>query len=312
MKALFLSLLIILSVVGSFATNSKNSSNVSGITSPCTYEIGQSIPDKRIVVLNLKVTGDYSEQVKDWLPSLIEDRLLCEGWTLLVRGDSMKNIQDEHNLKNIKPESKLPENELLGATAFIELNARIQVKDIQGLIGYKYFTLGDYARATVDLNGRIVDPATGVLKSSLTVGGSASGLKTALVATIGSDWKIGAGGYNLKGVRETLVGKAADTAAQRLVQKLKLIYSCIPGSNKCFSSTINVNAALPTIIINLQSPNSAVVGDKFLIERGSKPIAVVEIIKISGCKAEARVLSQDCSILPTDTARKNPTEINTN
>ena len=138
---------------------------------------GCPIPAKRIAVMNLKVSGDYSEQLQDWLPALIEDQLLQEGWTLVVRGERMQHIQDERNLGGINPATKLPENEIIGATAFVELNARIQVKDIQGLIGYKQFTFGDYARASVDLTGQIVDPATGLLKSSIRVGGTAGGSK---------------------------------------------------------------------------------------------------------------------------------------
>jgi hypothetical protein len=268
--------------------------------------------------MNLNVTGDYSEQVKDWLPALIEDRLLDEGWTLVVRGDRMQHIQDERSLSGIKPETMLPEQELLGATAFLEMNARIQVKDIQGAIGYKYFTVGDWARATVDLNGQIVDPATGVLKSSVNVGGSASGLKTALVVAIGSDWKIGAGGYNLKGVKESLVGKAADQAACRLLTKLRSLYPSIPGQwptpsvatqLQPASTTIRAEESMPSILITLPKDSDASVGDRYSIYRGEALIAEVEISRLAGARAQATIVSQSDAIRPTDVARKMPVTV---
>ena len=281
------------------------------VASPRTYEIGEQIPAKRVAVMNLKVTGRYSDQVRDWLPALIEDCLLREGWTLVVRGERMEHIQEERSLPGIKPETRLPEQELLGATAFVELNARIQVKDIQGLIGYKIFTFGDYARASVDLTGQIVDPATGVLKSSIMVGGTASGLKTALIIAIGSDWRIGGGGYNLRGIRESLVGKAADKAACKLIARLKTLYPTIPAQRPApglqpSSTTVAVDAAEPTILMTLPDTSSGKVGDVYGVYRGDNLIAEVEILNVVGRRAEARILSQSQPIVPTDKARKMP------
>lgn len=283
------------------------------------YEPGDPIPDKRIAVMDLKVSGEYSDQVRYWLPALIEDRLLKEGWTLVVRGERLKPVQEEHNLPGVKPETKLPDNELLGATAFLELNARVQVKDIQGVVGFKYFTLGDYARATVDLNGQIVDPATGVLKSSVSVGGSAAGLKTALVITLGEDWRIGAGGYNLRGVRETLVGKAADEAAIRLVEKLKALYPSIPGKKspareaasfaQLASTTITAASTEQTILIELPDSASPQIGERYGVWRGDKLIAEVEIVRLAGKRAEAKIIRQELPIQPTDVARRMPVVI---
>ncbi len=285
------------------------------------YEIGEPVPEKRVAVMDLKVSGQYSDQVRDWLPALIEDRLLKEGWTLVVRGERMQHIQQERNLPGIKPETKLPENELLGATAFLELNARVQVKDIQGIVGFKQFTIGDYARASVDVSGQVVDPATGVLKSSLKVGGSAGGLKTALVVSLGGDWRIGAGGYNLRGVRETLVGKAADEAAARLIEKLKAMYPSMPGQKPLASSsapsssasffqpsstTVKAAAEAPTILVELPDPASVKTGDRYGIWRGEKLIAEVEILRLVGKRAEARIVSQESAIRPDDVARRMP------
>jgi len=286
--------------------------------SATAYESGDPIPDKRVAVIDLNISGEYSDQVRHWLPALIEDRLLKEGWTLVVRGERLRPIREEYNLPGVKPETKLPDNELLGATAFLELNARVQVKDIQGVVGFKYFTLGDYARATVDLNGRIIDPATGVLKSSVSVGGSAAGLKTALVVTPGYDWRIGAGGYNLRGVRETLVGKAADEAASRLVDKLKALYPSIPGRNTASvakamasfvqpaSTTIVATSTERTILIELPDTAAPQIGDRYGVWRGDKLIAEVEITRLAGKRAEAKIIQQELPIQPTDVARRIP------
>lgn len=286
------------------------------VTSPDTYSIGDAIPGKRVAVMNLKVEGEYSEQVKDWLPALIEDRLLCEGWTLVVRGERMQHIQEEQNMPGIKPETQLPKDELLGATAFVELTARIQVRDIQGLVGYKWFTFGDYARATVDLNGQVVDPATGVLKSSVSVGGSASGLKTGLVISINSDWRVGAGGYNLKGIRESLVGKAADEAAGRMIAVLQKLYPTIPGQKNVAamqpsSTTVRVEASEATILLDLPDASSAGKGDHYGIYRGDELVAEVEVLRTAGTRAEAKVITQTKPIRPTDTARRMPMVIGT-
>jgi len=281
------------------------------------YEIGDPVPEKRVAVMNLKVSGEYADQVRDWFPALIEDRLLNEGWTLVVRGERMRHIQEEKNLPGIKPETKLPENELLGATAFLELSARVQVKDIQGIIGYKQFAIGDYARATVDVSGQIVDPATGVLKSSVSVGGSAGGLKTALAVSLGGEWRIGAGGYNLRGIRDTLVGKAADEAADRLIGKLKGLYPSVPGQRNLASpastsvsqpssTTVKAEAGPATILVELPDSGSARLGERYGIWRGENLVAEIEIIRLVGKRAEARVLSQESPIRPDDVARKMP------
>lgn len=294
---------LILGICGSGAFGASGTA-----VSPPTYEIGDPVPAKRIAVMNLNVSGDYSEQVRSWLPAIIEEHLLKEGWTLVVRGKRMDNIQRERNLPGVKPETRLPDQEILGATTFLELNARIQVKDIQGLIGYKIFSLGDYARASVDLNGQIVDPATGVLKSSISVGGSAGGLKTAAVVKVGDDWRIGAGGYNLKGIRESLVGKAADEAARRLLAQLKTVYGPAPAPLvsrplQPSSTTIAAEPAASTILIDLPKLGAAVPGQKYGVYRGNDLIAELEIVKVTGKRAEAKIVKQNGPILPSDTAK---------
>lgn len=298
-----------------------------GVTSPPTYQVGCPIPDKRVAVMNLSVGGPYSDQVAGWLPAMIEDRLLRQGWTLLVRDQRMQHVQNEQNMPGIKPGTRPVSNELLGATALLELNCRTQVKDIQGTIGYKIFSIGDFARASVDLNGQIVDPATGVLKSSIIASGSASGLKTALAATIASNWRIGAVGYNLEGIRESLVGKAADSAVTQMVARLCALYPSLPAqpvasANKIpetptpggspmqpSSTTITAAAAPATILVTLSDKSSAKAGDRYGVYRGELLVAELEIIKLAGIRAEARVVSQTSAIRATDVARKMPMEI---
>ena len=70
----------------------------SGVVAPPTYEIGDRVPAKRVAVMDLNVSGEYSEQVREWLPAMIEECLLKEGWTLVVRGQRMEHIQQERNL----------------------------------------------------------------------------------------------------------------------------------------------------------------------------------------------------------------------
>lgn len=90
-----------------------------GVTAPPTYEVGCPIPEKRIAVMNLSVGGPYNDQVAGWLPAMIEDRLLKQGWTLLVRDQRMEHVQNEHNMPGIKPGTRPVGSELLGATALL-------------------------------------------------------------------------------------------------------------------------------------------------------------------------------------------------
>lgn len=282
------------------------------------YEMGQPVPQARIAVMSLNVSGDYSDQVREWLPALIEEKLMTEGWTLVVRGQRMDHIQQEHGLPGIKPDTRLPENELLSATTFLELNARIQVKDIQGILGYKIFSLGDYARASVDLNGQIVDPSTGVLKSSVSVGGSAGTLKTAATITIASNWRIAAGGYNLNDIKSSLVGKAADVAAKKLLDKLRCLYGPAPRQLVTGPSSMVIRAepaptyaasAKPTVMIELPEGDKARCGDRYGVYRKDALIAELEVIKMTGRRAEAAIISQTDPIKPDDIARKMPVAV---
>jgi len=271
-----------------------------------------AVPTNRVAVMNLKVSGEGSEQVKDWLPAIIEDNLLKRGWSLVVRGERMKHIQDECNLPGVDPETKAEGNTLVGATAFLELTARIQISGVQGALGFGKITIGDYVRASVDLNGQIVDVRTGLLKSSVKVGGSAGGLKTIAIVELNRNWDIGGGGINLPGIRETLIGKAADKAADRLVAKLDSIY----GADPSLTSKKQKPSAAPriqadqdsraTILIDLPNPESVKVGDRYGVYRDNKLIADLEIISITDNRAEARIISQSSAIRPTDKAKRIP------
>lgn len=275
---------------------------------------GTKIPESRVAVMNLTVTGEGSDQVREWLPAIIEEKLLEKGWSLVVRGERMQHIQEERNLPGVDPATKVEDNSLLGATAFLELQARVQITGIQGALGFGRITVGDYVRASVDLNGQITDVKTGLLKSSIKVGGSASGMKTLAVVSIRRDWDLQAGGFNLEGIKHSLVGKAADTAAKRLVDKLDTEYKRTPASR--ISTKSGSSASIQsedivesTIFIQLPSSSSAKPGDKYGIFRGDQLIAEVELISIQDSKAYAKILSQTSSIKATDKARKMPMTI---
>lgn len=273
------------------------------------------IPANRVAVMNLKVSGEGSEQVKDWMPAVIEDNLLKRGWTLVVRGERMQHIQEERNLPGVDPETKSEGDTLVGATAFLELTVRIQISGIQGALGFGNVTVGDYVRASVDLSGQIVDVRTGLLKSSVKVGGSAGALKTIAIVAIKKDWNIGGGGINLAGIRETLVGKAADKAADRLVAKLDSLYSPVPATKSKpvkSSKPAKIQAdqdSSATIFVDLPNPELVRVGDRYGVFREDKMVAELEIINIAGNRAEARVITQSSSIRPTDRAKRMPITI---
>lgn len=274
------------------------------------------IPEQRVAVMNLKVTGDSSDQIKDWLPTLIEDNLMQKGWTLVVRGERMQHIQDERNLAGVDPDTRAEGNTLLGATAFLELTARIQITGIQGALGFGRVTLGDYVRVSVDLNGQIVDVKTGVLKSSVKVGGSAGGLKTVAIVALNRDWDIRGGGINLAGIRQSLAGKAADKAAIKLVDKLDSIYGSSPvrtlskSKTRISGTAISAQDSVDTIMINFTDSSTVAIGSRYGVYRDDKMIAELEIVKIVDSRTvEAKVLSQTSTIKSTDRARKMPLTI---
>ncbi len=276
---------------------------------PATETAKPAIPANRIAVMNLHVSGEYSDQVAQWLPAMIEDQLLEKGWTLLVRGERMQHIQEERNLPGVNPETKAPDNQILGATALMELNCRIQTTGIQGIVGIGNIAIGDWVRASVDLNGQIVDVATGVLKTSVKVGGSASGLKTIAVVALNRDWDVRGGGFNLEGIKSTLVGKAADTAVKRLVSKLDSTYpnsspKADPRKTKPVKS-ISADAA-ETIMLDISDPSAVRPGDRYGVYRADKMIAELEVIRVVDRRAEAKFISKSDSIKPTDKARRMP------
>ena len=289
--------------------------SVTAVSSVWADESFTPVPAQRIAVMNLRVTGEGSEQVKEWLPALIEDNLLSKGWSLVVRGERMQHIQEERNLAGVDPDTKSEGNTLLGATAFLELTARIQTTGVQGALGFGKVTLGDYVRASVDLNGQIVDVKTGLLKSSVKVGGSAGGLKTLAIVALDRNWNLSGGGINLPGIRDSLLGKAADKAADRLVAKLDLLYSS-PSTQKNNKSRSTAQTRIKadidtqeTILIDLPNPALARVGERYGVFRDNKLVAELEIIRILDRRAEAKIISQYSLIQSTDRARRMPMTI---
>jgi len=278
-------------------------------TTPALEAPKPAIPANRVAVVTLNVSGEYSDQVQQWLPAMIEDQLLAKGWTLLVRGQRMQHIQEERNLPGVNPETKAPDNQLLGATALMELNARIQISGVGAAVGFGNITVGDYVRASVDLNGQIVDVATGVLKSSIKVGGSAGGLKTIAVVALNRNWEVRGGGVDLHGIQGTLVGKAADTAVNRLVKQLETLYPdpSRPATTSKPRGVSSVAASSEdTIMLDIPDPASVKRGDRYGIYRGDKMIAEVEVIRIVDKLAESKFISRSDSIRASDKARKMP------
>lgn len=276
-----------------------------------------AIPAERVAVMNLKVTGESSEQVREWLPVLIEDILLQRGWTLLVRGERMQHIQQELNLPGIDPDTKVEANKLYGATALLELTARVHVGGMRGALGFGRVTLGDYVKVSIDLNGQIVDVRTGTLKSSVKVGGSAGGLKTVAFVALKRNWNVHGAGIDLAGVRDSLAGKAADKAALKLVDRLDKLY----GSKATAKDTVRQLAASntkttltadadDTIMLSFADTSTVQTGSMYGVYRGDNLIAELEIVKIVSSKqVQARIVKQSLAIKATDRARKMPLTI---
>jgi hypothetical protein len=285
-----------------------DSSDGTTVTAPKTYSIGELIPSNRMAVMDLRVSGDYSNEVREWLPALIQDRLLAAGWTLVQRGQRMAHIQDEQNLPGIKPETRPQANELLGATSLLELTAEVKVNDISAFGLFHWFGGGDLARATIVLNGQIVDPATGVLKASINVKGSDSGLRSIVLGRVGGWNRSGAVGFDINDIRSSLIGKAGDQAALKLVDQLKKVYG--PTVNQPGTQAMNVDPSKSTILLNLPPGADAHRGDHYGIYRNDALMAEVEVVRIIGNQAEVRILSQTGALKSTDTARKMPLTIN--
>jgi hypothetical protein len=280
-------------------------------TAPNTYRAGDPVPAKRVAVMDLEVRGQYASEVRDALPELIEDRLLRAGWTVVVRGRRMAHVQEERDLPGVRPGTEPPDNELLGATALLELTARIQVNDTRGLAGAWIFGGGDVVKATVDLNGQIVDPATGVLKATVSVNGSQTGLRSLVLGEV-RRWhrRPEVVGFDLAGIRQSLVGKAADKAADRLVDRLDAVSWDIPrgprDNRRPEPPVVERDDAGRTVLLRLPDGAVAHAGDHYGIYREGVRIAEVEILRMVGDEAEARILHQDSPLRPTDRARPMP------
>jgi len=225
---------------------------------------GQDIPAQRIVVMQLEMQGRYSGELRKWLPALLEAKLAEHGFTMLARGDALQAIRQEQNLPGVDPTTAPPQNKLYGASAILKLTAR------------------------VDVNGQIIDAGTGVIRPLGEITSSKSKLKGIGVVFP----KVGyvGGGYMARGIKESLVGSAADSAAEELVKRLEQGRSSVPG----------YEAAIP---VEQQTIKLAFPADMRPAPRGDRMIAKVRVIGFEDGRATCRVLAATDQIRSTDVAR---------
>ncbi len=254
-----------------------------------------TIPAQRIAVLKLRIQGPYASQLRDWLPALIEERLAESGWTVLARGETMEAIQAEQHLPGVDPTTAPAPNKLYGATALLELTARAEVKDIDAAAHIGFFSIGGLVKAKFHLTGNIVDTQTGVITPVGTITESRSRLRTLAVVFPSLSW-LGAG-YNLKRIRDTLVGSAADAAAIRLVEKLNQSPAAVP------ARATAVPVVQDTLTLAFPEGMRSAPGTEYGIYRGDRLIATVRVTSFCEGKATCRILAATDQIRSTDVAR---------
>ncbi len=263
-------------------------------TSP-TPSAAEAIPLQRVAVLELNIQGRYAHQLREWLPAFIESKLVEAGWTILARGETMEQIQREHNLPGIDPTTAPPENKLYGATALLKLTARVDVQEIDAIAHIGFLSIGGLVKAKFHLNGEMVDTGTGVIQPIGVITANKSKLRRLAVVFPTISW-IG-GGYNISQVSETLVGAAANEAAKRLVKRLEQLRPLVPGRP----------AAIPvqqqTVVLSFPEAMRPAPGAEYGIYRGDRLIAKVRVISFHDGRATCRVLAATDQIRSTDRAR---------
>ncbi len=272
-------------------------------SSPAAQDTGgaaaEAIPAQRIVVMDLQMQGRYAYELRKWLPALLEAKLAEHGWTVLARGDALKAIRQEQNLPGVNPTTAPPKNQLYGASAILKLDARVDVKDYDAAANIGIFSIGGLVKVKFHLNGQIIDTGTGVINPLGEITTSVSKLKR-LAVVFPSIGYIG-GGFNIKGVRDSLVGSAADKAARELVKRLETMRGNVPG----------YEAAIPvvqeTIVLAFPEGMRPAPGAEYGIYRRDKMVAKVRVIGFEYGRATCRVLAQTDQIRATDVAR--PLEI---
>lgn len=255
----------------------------------------ETIPPQRIAVLQLQIQGRYAHILQEWLPAFMEAKLVEAGWTVLARGATMAEIQREQNLPGVDPTTAPQKNKLYGATALIKLTARADVQDIDAAAHIGFLSIGGLVKVKFHLNGQIVDTSTGVLHPLGTITTRKSKLRRLAIVFPKISW-IG-GGYNIGHIKETLVGSAADDAANQLVKRLNLLRPTVPG----------LAAAVPveqeTIILSFPDGMRPAPGAEYGIYRGERLIAKVRVISFAEGRATCQVLAATDQIRSTDRAR---------
>jgi len=261
-------------------------------------EVGTSdetIPAQRIAVLQLQIQGRYAHLLREWLPVFLEAKLAEDGWTVLARGETMEEIQREQNLPGVDPTTAPQKNKLYGATALVKLTARVDVQDIDAAAHIGFLSIGGLVKVKFHLNGEIVDTSTGVISPLGTITAKKSKLRRIAVVFPQVHW-IG-GGYNIGHIKETLVGGAADDAANQLVNRLDALRRSVPGR------AAGVPVEQETIVLSFPGDMRPAPGAEYGIYRGQRLIAKVRVISFQDGRATCRVLAATDQIRSTDRAR---------
>ncbi len=268
-------------------------------TSVAGSATGQDIPAQRVAVMELEYRGRYAHELRKWLPALIEAKLAEAGWTVLARREALEAIRQEQNLPGVDPTTAPPQNKLYGASAILKLTARVDVKDYDAAANIGIFTLGGLAKVKFYLNGQMIDAGTGVIRPLGEITTSKSKLKGIGVVFP----KVGyvGGGYKIGGIRDSLVGAAADAAAEELVKRVDRASGIVPG----YEAAVPVEQQ--TIKLAFPVDMRPAPGAQYGIYRGDRMIAKVRVVGFEAGLATCRVVAATDQIRSTDVA--HPLEI---
>ena len=261
----------------------------------------RQIPAQRVAVLKLKVDGPHASQIRQWLPELIETRLAERGWMVLARGETMQQIQAEQSLPGVDATTAPERDKLIGASALLDLTARITIKEVDAAINIGLFSLGGMVKVKVELSGQAVDTTTGVIYPVGVFSSQVSKLRRLGIVLPSSRW-IG-GGFNYGAVKESMVGQAADRVAGSLVKKLDEMPWVVPGRER------QISDAPSAIYLTFPPDRLPRIGDEYGIFRGDRMIAKVRITALEGTRARCEILAQLEEVSSTDVARPLAIEI---
>ena len=261
----------------------------------------ERVPAQRLAVLKLRVDGPHASQIRQWLPELIETRLAESGWTILARGETMREIRKEQELSGVDPTTAPAKDSLWGASALLDLTARISIRETEAAVNIGLFSLGGHVRVKVELSGQAVDTSTGVETPLGVFEGTESKLRSLGVVLPNKGWLGGA--FRIKAIKESMVGRAADEAAMALVKKLNHMPRLVPGREQ------QISEAPDAIYLNFPEEALPRSGDEYGIFRGDVMIARVRITRVEGNRARCEILAQIDQIRSTDVARPLAIEI---